>query len=229
MAASKSVAKRKTAATSPKRKAASRKAKPTRAVQGKAAGKAIDAYVERSNSLLAGVALAVRRLVKKTVPAAVEALNPWGVPVFELNGAFCLLMVGKDHVTFGFTQGASIHDPDRLLEGTGKNIRHIKLKKPEQVNHPGLRRLVQEAAVLNDQAPINSAMRREKSLGMSTESRSRWRLQPVLLPADHERPAQPQPYRRSHSAPWQQYREWHRPRSAARFPRLEFPSSPLME
>ena len=162
MAASKSVAKTKTAATSAKRKAASTKAKPTRAVQGKAAGKAIDAYVERSNASLADVASAVRRLVKKTVPAAAEAVNAWGVPVFELNGAFCLLMVGKNHVTFGFTQGTSIHDPSRL-EGTGKNLRHVKLKKPEQVDQPGLRRLIQEAAALNGKAPVNSAMRTGKT------------------------------------------------------------------
>jgi len=162
MAASKSVAKTKTASTSAKRKAASTKAKPTRAVQGKAAGKAIDAYVERSNASLADVASAVRRLVKKTVPAAAEAVNAWGVPVFALNGAFCLLMVGKNHVTFGFTQGTSLHDPDGLLEGTGKNLRHVKLKKPEQVDHPSLRRLVQEAAALNGQAPVNSAMRSGK-------------------------------------------------------------------
>jgi hypothetical protein len=163
MAASKSARKTKTAATSAKHKAASTKAKPTRAVQGKAAGRAIDAYVERKNASLADVASAVRRLVKKTVPAATEAVNAWGIPVFELNGAFCLLMVGKNHVTFGFTQGASIHDPDGLLEGTGKNLRHVKLKKPEQVDHPGLRRLVQEAAALNGQAPVNSAMRTRKT------------------------------------------------------------------
>jgi len=162
MAPSKSATKKKFAARSAKPKAASAKAKPTRAVHGKDAGKAIDSYIERSNASLADVASAVRRLVRKAVPAAVEAVNPWGVPVFELNGAFCLLMVGKKHVTFGFTQGASIHYPDRLLEGTGKNIRHVKLKKPEQVDHPGLRRLLQEAAALNGKAPVNSAMRAGK-------------------------------------------------------------------
>jgi len=138
------------------------KKKSTRAVTGTGASKAIDAYVQQRNPGLADVVSAVRRLVRKAVPAAVEAVNPWGVPAFELNGAFCLLMVGKNHVTFGFAQGTSIHDPDRLLEGTGKNIRHVKLKKPEQVDHPGLRRLLQEAAALNGKAPVNSAMRAGK-------------------------------------------------------------------
>ena len=144
---------------SKKKSAGTAKAKSTRAVSGKDAGRAIDAYVESRNPALKNVVAAVRRLVKSGVPAADEAINPWGVPVFELNGAFCLLMVGKHHVTFGFTQGASLRDPDNLLEGTGKNLRHVKLKTVEQASHPGLRRVVAEAAALNGKAPVNSAMR----------------------------------------------------------------------
>jgi hypothetical protein len=37
-------------------------------------------------------------------------------------------MVGKNHVTFGFHYGTSLDDPERLLEGTGKNLRHVKLR-----------------------------------------------------------------------------------------------------
>jgi hypothetical protein len=82
------------------------------------------------------------------------------VPVFELNGTLCFLMVGKQHVTLGFAQGTSLSDPAQLLEGTGKNIRHVKLKKAEQVRDPNLRSLLLEAAVLNSKEPMNAAMRR---------------------------------------------------------------------
>src|SRR5437660_10714429 len=104
------------------------KKKPTRAVSGAAAPKAIDAYVQRCNPGLKDVVSAVRRLVKQAVPAAAEAINPWGIPVFELNGTLCFLMVSKQHASFGFAQGTSLSDPAKLLEGTGKNIRHVKLK-----------------------------------------------------------------------------------------------------
>jgi hypothetical protein len=145
-----------------KKKSISKPAKKTspKAVSGAAAPKAIDAYVQRRNPALKDVVSAVRRLVKQAVPAAAEAINPWGVPVFELNGTLCFLMVGKQHVSLGFAQGTSLSDPGKLLEGTGKNIRHVKLKKPEQVSDPNLRSLLLEAAVLNGKEPLNAAMRR---------------------------------------------------------------------
>jgi len=152
MAASrKSGAKKKSSAKAAEQKSA-------RAVSGKAAPKAIDAYVELRNPALKEVVSAVRRLVKKTTPAAAEAVNPWGVPVFELNGTLCFLMVGKHHVTLGFAQGTSLADPARLLEGTGKNVRHVKLDAVEQVSNPHLRNLILEAAVLNGKAPLRSRM-----------------------------------------------------------------------
>jgi hypothetical protein len=129
--------------------------KSTKAVSGTAAPKAIDAYVQRRNPALKDVVSAVRRLVKQAVPAAAEAINPWGVPVFELNSTLCFLMVGKSHVTLGFANGAKLSDPAQLLEGTGKNIRHVKLKKPEQVSDPNLRNLLVEAAVLNGKNPAS--------------------------------------------------------------------------
>jgi hypothetical protein len=136
------------------------KKKSTKAVSGAAAPKAIDAYVQQRNPALKDVVSAVRRLVKQAVPAAAEAINPWGVPVFELNGTLCFLMVSKQHVSLGFAQGTSLSDSSRLLEGTGKNIRHVKLKKAEQVGDPNLRSLLLEAAVLNSKQSLNTAMRR---------------------------------------------------------------------
>lgn len=136
------------------------KKKSTKAVSGAAAPRAIDAYVQQRNPALKDVVTAVRRLVKQTVSAAAEAINPWGIPVFELNGTLCFLMVGRQHVSLGFARGTSLSDPAGLLEGTGKNIRHVKLKKAEQANHPNLRNLLLEAAALNSKEPLNAAMQR---------------------------------------------------------------------
>jgi len=134
-------------------KSAAKAAKPTRAVHGRDARKAIDAYVQQRNPGLKEVVAAVRRLVKKTVPASAEAVNPWGVPFFEVNGTLCFLMVGKQHVSLGFAQGTSLPDPAGLLEGTGKNIRHVKLKTADQVRNPHLENLIIEAGVVNARTP----------------------------------------------------------------------------
>ena len=150
-----------------KRKASPRKktmnsSGPSSAAPNKEVGKIIDAYVQRRNAKLKPVADALRRLVKKTVPESREVINPWNIPMFDFHGPLCLLMLGKNHVTFGFPRGTSLTDPSGLLEGTGKNLRHVKLTLLEQVRDSNLRQLIQQAAALNRVTPLTSSMRVKK-------------------------------------------------------------------
>jgi hypothetical protein len=123
------------------------------------ASAAIDLYVARENPSLVHVMDALRSLVKRTVPASREAINPWGVPVFEWNGPLCYLRVGKTHVTFGFPRGASLKDPGRLLEGEGNNLRHVKIKDVAQVRNANLKQLIVQAKLLNDKTPVSASLR----------------------------------------------------------------------
>jgi hypothetical protein len=43
------------------------------------------------------------------------------------DAAFGYVNVFKDHVNVGFFFGAELPDPSRLLEGTGKRMRHVKV------------------------------------------------------------------------------------------------------
>src|SRR5437667_1475489 len=124
--------------------------KASKSAAGAEAVRRIGVYVERTGPKLKAVANGVRRLVKNTVPGAKEAVNAWGVPTFEYNGPMCLMMVGKHHVTLGFTRGTSLEDRAELLEGTGKNLRHVKVKEAEQLRDANLRQLLLEAAALNE-------------------------------------------------------------------------------
>jgi len=123
------------------------------------ASAAIDLYVARENPALVLVVDALRALVKKTVPVAREAMNPWGVPIFEWNGALCYLRVGKKHVTFGFPRGASMKDAGKLLEGEGNNLRHVKIKDVAEIRNPHLKALLLEAKSLNDKTPVARNLR----------------------------------------------------------------------
>jgi hypothetical protein len=95
----------------------------------------------------------LRELIQDVVPEVAETVNPWGIPTFELNGPMCYFMVATKHITFGFPRGTSLTDPHRLLEGTGKNLRHVKLRNVEDLRREGLRELVGEAARLNRESP----------------------------------------------------------------------------
>jgi len=128
------------------------------------ASAAIDLYVARENPSLVHVMDALRTLVKKAVPGSREAINPWGIPIFEWNGPLCYLRVGKTHVTFGFPRGASMKDPGKLLEGAGNNLRHVKIKDAAQVRDPNLRQLLLQAKLLNDKTPVSASLRPKDQL-----------------------------------------------------------------
>ena len=121
-------------------------------IEGKQAGLWIADYVKRAEKF-GGVAKAVRALVKKYVKGVEEYVNPWKIPSFDSNGPLCCFMVGKDHVTFAFMRGAALPDPKKLLEGTGKGVRHVKLRSVADVKQPGVKKLVVEAAKLNKKDP----------------------------------------------------------------------------
>jgi hypothetical protein len=128
------------------------------------ASAAIDLYVARENPALVHVVDALRSLVKKTVPGSPEAINPWGVPIFEWNGPLCYIRVGKTHVTFGFPRGASLKDLGKLLEGAGRNLRHVKIKDVAQTRNPNLKDLLLQAKALNDKTPVSASLRPKDQL-----------------------------------------------------------------
>jgi hypothetical protein len=61
------------------------------------------------------------------------------------DAAFGYVNAFKDHVNVGFFFGALLNDPRRLLEGTGKRGRHVKLWPGREVDSAALIRLVDAA------------------------------------------------------------------------------------
>src|SRR5882762_6762556 len=53
----------------------------------------------------------------------------------------------KDHVNVGFFRGAEIPDPEGVLEGTGKFMRHVKLAPGGDFNSAALTSLINTAYV----------------------------------------------------------------------------------
>jgi hypothetical protein len=63
------------------------------------------------------------------------------------DAAFGYVNAFRDHVNVGFFFGALLQDPARLLEGTGKRGRHVKLRPGRDVDAAALARLVDAAYV----------------------------------------------------------------------------------
>ena len=61
------------------------------------------------------------------------------------DAAFAYVDAFTAHVNVGFFRGAEIDDPKGLLEGTGKFMRHVKLRPDRDVDATALKNLVETA------------------------------------------------------------------------------------
>jgi hypothetical protein len=89
---------------------------------------------------------ALRQLVHDTVPGVTEEFK-WGRPVFRAGKDFAYLKTAKAYVTLGFFQFDKLNDPNGLLEGTGKDMRHIKIKAAQNIDRELLTEWFKAAAV----------------------------------------------------------------------------------
>ena len=63
------------------------------------------------------------------------------------DAAFAYVNAFRAHVNVGFFRGAEIADPEGLLEGTGKFMRHVKLSPGRDVDAVALRNLIETAYI----------------------------------------------------------------------------------
>jgi hypothetical protein len=63
----------------------------------------------------------------------------------KLSDAFCMIPIYTNHLNLGFNKGTLLEDPEKILTGTGKLIRHIDVKSPEDYRNPTVKALIQEA------------------------------------------------------------------------------------
>lgn len=69
-----------------------------------------------------------------------------GCPVACLGDVpFGYVNVFSSHINVGFFQGASLRDPARLLEGSGKFMRHVKLRPGNATDRAALSKLIEAA------------------------------------------------------------------------------------
>ena len=108
----------------------------------------IDAWMKAHAGELGGIAREWFDVMRKCGDEVREILHD-GCPVACLGDApFGYVNVFRSHVNVGFFHGAALPDPAGLLEGTGKFMRHVKVRAGAVTNGSALRRLI-EAAYLD--------------------------------------------------------------------------------
>lgn len=78
------------------------------------------------------------------VPRLGEKSLSFGFGSKKMSEAYCYLIPFAKHVNLGFFHGAAIDDQG-VLEGSGKLMRHIKIRNVDQLDDPALTALVSRA------------------------------------------------------------------------------------
>ncbi len=63
----------------------------------------------------------------------------------KLGDAFCHIPIYSEHMNLGFNKGTLLDDPNQLLVGTGKLIRHISVEKSSDYRQPEVESLLRTA------------------------------------------------------------------------------------
>src|ERR1051326_2185370 len=106
---------------------------------------AIDAWMKQHDGELGAIAHRWFEMMRKCGDEIRELLHD-GCPVACLGDApFGYVNVFTSHVNVGFFHGAALPDPDHLLQGAGKFMRHVKLKPETPTNAAALRALIEAA------------------------------------------------------------------------------------
>ncbi|RXH58759.1 DUF1801 domain-containing protein [Granulicella sibirica] len=105
----------------------------------------IDAWLKERGGDLGEIAREWFEEMRACGDEVLEILHD-GCPVACLGDwPFGYVNVFTSHVNVGFFQGAGLPDPARLLQGSGKCMRHVKLKPDTAFDATSLRRLIEVA------------------------------------------------------------------------------------
>ena len=75
----------------------------------------------------------LRKLIHQVVPDVKEEFK-WSRPVFSSSINFAYFKTTKMYFTLGFSNFHKLNDSNNLLQGTGKDMRHIKIKNVGEID-----------------------------------------------------------------------------------------------
>lgn len=109
-----------------------------------------DEYYADQSPKNRAVIKALRAFVKRVAPRLEESVK-WGNGCWlKEKNPVSYVYSAPDHVQFGFFAGAALRDPKKLLQGNGQYVRHIKVRKPSEINEAAFAALLRQAARRGD-------------------------------------------------------------------------------
>jgi hypothetical protein len=118
----------------------------------KTAEQQLTSFLAKYTPEMQKAARAARRKLRGLFPQAIEivydnynALVIGYGPTERTSDAICSIAVYPKWITLFFLDGAKLHDPQKLLQGSGKIVRQIRLSDAADLDQPAIRELIAQA------------------------------------------------------------------------------------
>lgn len=112
----------------------------------------VDAWLREQPKGSRDLCAAARETLGEALPGAREAIK-WGYPTWVGKGNIVAVAPHTDHVNLQFYRGTSLPDPTGALEGTGKALRHVKLRFVKDLKTPAVKGLLRAAWRVDQEEP----------------------------------------------------------------------------
>jgi hypothetical protein len=106
---------------------------------------AIDAWIEEQSDELGAIAHRWFEVMRNCGDDVRELLHDGHPTACVVDAAFAYVNAFTSHVNVGFFHGAELADPEGLLEGDGKYMRHVKVRPDGELEVRALIRLIEAA------------------------------------------------------------------------------------
>jgi hypothetical protein len=108
----------------------------------------VDRLLSEHSPELQAIERALRTTIRTAFPAAIEQVDFANKLIafgrsMKIRGLLFAIIAHKSHVNLQLADGADLADPQGLIEGTGKRIRHVKIRSVEVASSPALVAIVE--------------------------------------------------------------------------------------
>jgi hypothetical protein len=109
---------------------------------------AVDRLLSEHTPELQAIERALRSTIRTAFPAAIEQVDFANKLIafgrsMKIRGLLFAIIAHKSHVNLQLADGADLPDPQGLIEGTGKRIRHVKIRSVEAASSPAVVAIVE--------------------------------------------------------------------------------------
>lgn len=107
--------------------------------------------LELTEKELHPIAIRLREIILELDPNACEVVRlgdraaTFGIGPKKMSEGYAYILPYRNYVNLGFYKGALLTDKSKLLDGTGKNMRHVKNYSIDDANRPEIKVLLKLA------------------------------------------------------------------------------------